>query len=355
MHLIQDLELLSPLLVEAGSRENLRVVVYLTDRLYRSYPRVRQTLQARGVTYCILPYAAVFFGFVGNLKGFNALITAAESNARAHRVAHVMVRQANRQGLRTYTLQHGFEQPGLTYFDESSKPDSFKIVSQKIFLWGEVGNLPKQVSQDIKSRCIAVGCPKPAIFRTQTPKPPEASCLISVFENLHWERYGASYRDQFIKDLIQTAQTFPEAVFWVRPHPNNRWLAAERKDHLKGLSNIQLADPKDPQWELVTTPDLIAVSDAVITTPSTVALDAARADRPTAVVGNDLDVENYKPLVILRAAEDWKNFIRGIGGAACRTYQERGREFVKKNIISGEAARRILDTILLEAACLNLN
>jgi hypothetical protein len=68
-------------------------------------------------------------------------------------------------------------------------------------------------------------------------------------------------------------------------------------------------DPTDSAWEPHTAPALIASVDVVLTTPSTVALDAARSGRPVAVLGYDLDLPLYGPLPIIRGLSDLDAFL----------------------------------------------
>jgi len=69
-----------------------------------------------------------------------------------------------------------------------------------------------------------------------------------------------------------------------------------------------MADPSDPFWEPFTAPSLIAAADLVITTPSTVALDAALARKPVAVVAYGMELPAFAPLPLLQSGADWIAF-----------------------------------------------
>jgi hypothetical protein len=81
---------------------------------------------------------------------------------------------------------------------------------------------------------------------------------------------------------------------------------------------------------------------AVITTPSTVALDAARYSLPVAVFAGDLDLSNYQPLPLLQALADWQAFVN-----SALDLEQRGRlkdastSFVARVLVDGDGAQRI--------------
>ena len=94
----------------------------------------------------------------------------------------------------------------------------------------------------------------------------------------------------------------------VKPHHAGRWLSLNRS-RLAENANILVIDPKDPEWQPFAAPALINAVDAVLTTPSTVALDAALAGKPVAVLGYSLDLPLYSPLAIIRSEVDWDDFL----------------------------------------------
>ena len=87
----------------------------------------------------------------------------------------------------------------------------------------------------------------------------------------------------------------------------------------KGCDEAIQCSPKPDMPELIHSKKaarfwaLLFNLDAVITTPSTVAVDAARAGRPVAVIGNDLLLPMYEPLPILREVDDWAYFLENLG------------------------------------------
>ncbi len=70
-----------------------------------------------------------------------------------------------------------------------------------------------------------------------------------------------------------------------------------------------IANPSDPTWEPYTAPSLLKLSDAVITTPSTVAIDACAAGLPVAVVAYDLNLPRYGLLPLILKENDYFEFL----------------------------------------------
>ncbi len=347
MHLIQDLDLVFPLLEKAKQRGNIETFVYVTDRLIKASPRVQKALESLPVGYKVISYARTLMGLGPSLDRFNALVTVSESNARPHWVAYQLAGRANRLGLKTYTLQHGLEQPGLTYFDEIYKPDRFRFRSQKIMLWGRLGSLHKNVPDSIRRRCVSVGWPKQTGALASLQKEAWGKTIILVSENLHRACYRDDFRKQFVDCILTVADQFQGITFIVKPHHNQRWITLHGADKFSGLKNVVLADSKDSRWEPYTASAIIGIADAVITTPSTVVLDAAVASCPVAVVNDGRqDLSRYEPLSRLKGAGEWTGFLGDVLNPGRRREQsDKAREFADRAVIQGDVCGRVMDLI----------
>ncbi|MEC4985053.1 MAG: glycosyltransferase [Oscillatoria sp. PMC 1068.18] len=352
MDLIQDLDLIRPFLLAAKNREDLSFKVCVTDWLVSKSPRVENTLRELGIEYSVPFRRGVKLGIQPQLHNVQALVTAAESTAGPHKAAHLLTKRANAAGIHTYTLQHGFENIGLTYFDEKDSAELIQFASEKILLWGDVSLLAPETLPETISRCVPVGCPKE--INPVTPEikiPGKRDYAIAIFENLHWHRYSEDYRESFLADLETTARRFPNTTFLVKPHHAGMWLTHRYKGHLPKADNIIIADPKLPQWEAYTAAALIKYVDAAITTPSTVAVDAARAGCPVSVVSYDLELENYAPLMRIQSTQDWFTFVNQIQNSQkIITARNQTQAFVERNLISGDATARILNLIAADIA-----
>ncbi|WP_162912951.1 glycosyltransferase family 4 protein [Rhodospirillaceae bacterium SYSU D60014] len=342
----QDLDLLLPIIAAARQRTDLVPTIAVPQGVLTESPRVYRALLEMQIVPRVVTEAEILNGALWVDQAYDALLTAAESDLPAHRLGHALTRHGRSRGVRTYTVQHGYENVGLTYFD-SVHDRTVSFASATIFTWQDLSRLETAVSPETLARCVAVGCPKP-IQPAATPLPIEATTgvTVAVFENLHWHRFSDLYRRQFIADLCATARALPEWRFLVKPHHAGRWLNHGRRRALSESRNILLIDPADPRWEAFTAPALIAHADAVISTPSTAILDAARVGLPAAVAGYDLNLPLYRPLPILREEADWLRFLRDSDRAQLLTL---GRSFVDKAVLPGDGAARILDRIIEDA------
>lgn len=330
LHRLLDKDILLPILKQAIKNPNIQVSLCVSGSFKQKCPEVMLDLKK----ICQIQSVNHFQGLLGltpHLSSVNTLITASESSACPHRLAFWVTKRANRLGIKTYTVQHGYENIGLTYFDEEYPPDRVSFASSTIFMWGNKEQLHPSVQEDIRNRCVPVGCPKEVLpvsaFKNSRPH------HIGVFENLHWSRYSSGYKERFIRFLSQAAKRLPEVTFWVKPHPDHYQKAIRRYPPLN--QNIKFVGPKTKNQPM----------DAVITTPSTVALDAARAGLPVAVVMEE-KIASYEPLTVLSREEDWVSFVRSIDQADKREELiQKSKQFTTRVLYPGNAVENILRCI----------
>jgi hypothetical protein len=87
---------------------------------------------------------------------------------------------------------------------------------------------------------------------------------------------------------------------------------------------------------------------AIITTPSTIALDASLAKTPVAVIrcGQTIPYyENYKPLPFLDETKDWQDFLYSILRDP-NSMDPIRKAFLDRVMLPGDAANRILDLVV---------
>lgn len=353
MNLPQDLDMLLPIAkrLKETAEEECGIDVAVSDKAWNQSPRIGRLLEAADIQPKIFSHEAVVAGLQPRLNNVKAVITASESTANAHKGPHTLTQRANKKGILTYTMQHGFDNVGVTYFDEEYPVGKIMFASRTFFTWGKTSELPAETPAETAAKCIAVGCPKfiaPALVKIdvaqQIPTHRADKPLLVVFENLHWSRYSDRYRQQFLQDLEQSAIANPDTTIIVKPHHTGLWLTKRYQGKIPAASNLIVADPKDPKWETFTAPALIQVASAVITTPSTVAIDAARSHCPVAVVAYDLDLPRYEPLPLLRDRQDWQAFTRTSGKTSLAPVEE----FLYERLLPGDAAGRIVDRVLAD-------
>jgi len=304
-----------------------------------------------GVPYKVLPDLFARLNSRVFSKEARMLLSISESNLNPHRFTYRLAKIANLAGLCTATVQHGFENIGLTYSDAEQNIRRIKFASNRIYTWAGPGSYHPEIPARTRIKCVPAGCPKPELAPVAEimKSLPGDRPLIGIFENLHWSRYSEQYRKFFIDSVSQLAQACPEVVFLIKPHGAGRWLTSRYQDKRPQAENLRIIDPADPAWMSVTAPQMLGGLAAVITTPSTVAIDALRQGLPVAVVRYDLELENYRPLPMLDNSDDWSAYVREIMDPNMRaSLVVRGRELLERVLIPGNAAQRIVDDL---AAC----
>ena len=333
----QDLDVLLPVLQALQQRGEVRLRIAVTDWLVSESPRVLNLLAALGLGHEVYPRESVRAGDQPPLGGVDGVLSAAETNAKAHKAGHATVKRGKQRGARSFTLQHGFENIGLTYQDHLHG-EWIRFAAETIFTWGPIEGLAPWATADTRAAVQPVGSPKtvPAPSRRLKLNQGHWPRTIGVFENLHWHRFSDPYRERVIADLEAAAAANPETLFLIKPHHAGRWMSRNR-GLIAETANLVVTDPTDSAWEPHTAPALIASVDAVLTTPSTVALDAARTGRPVAVLGYDLDLPLYAPLCVIRSGEDLQAFLDDEGD----DHLLRNEAFLSRARLPGRADHRI--------------
>jgi glycosyltransferase involved in cell wall biosynthesis len=345
LHLIQDLDIVLPVILEAQKR-SVAFEVWCGTALLNASSRTLSTLHGINVLPVAIAdsQAAVFPAIHSKTK---AMLCAAETNLPPHAFTRIITERANQAGLKTATLQHGFENVGLTYSDEIHHVQKINFASSTIYIWGPLDTLHPGVNLATRKKCVPVGCPK-EISQTSVDldhliAPNRA--VIGVFENLHWHRYDDAYRSFFLDGVHALASRFPETIFLIKPHNAGLWLTKRYKGNRPSAPNIIIADPVSSDWQKYTADQLMSRMTAVITSPSTVALDAARRGLPVAVVAHDMELSQYAPLPQISLAHDWVDFVLKLEHGARPDPQS--LDFVQRSVIAGHAASKILDDLIV--------
>ncbi len=343
-----DIDLLCNIYREATERPGIEAAFWARRKVLEEFPATRELLRERGLEIEFTVGHGNLKTAISRLMEVDALLNTVESSIAEHKVASRLVKIAKAAGVRTYTLQHAFENIGLTYIDPELG-NNINFAADRILTWGKPENLTGNPTPETISKCVGVGCPK---FNHETPaRIPEADTrqpMIAVFEGLHAKQFSPDYRKRFFHDLQEAANRFQEFTFMLKPHPSITKRAPEHAAALRSLSNITVLDPADPAnnttWP---TPKLLATALGVITTPSTIALDAALNNTPVAVTRYRMESPNYHryhPLPLLDNTNDWRNFLRDLRHNR-QELAEKTKSFQNQVIIPGDAASRILDIV----------
>ena len=347
----QDIDLYLDIYRAAATRSDIRVGFWATRRALEHFPVMPERLAEHGIEVGLVVDHRNLGRVEERLFGIDALLNTVESSYAAHKVPHRLVRIANACGVMTYTLQHGFENLGLTYLDDQ-QGSGVTFAARRVLSWGRVADLPGRLAADTRRKCVAVGCPKSFPEKPADKSPASGYPLVAVFEGLHAGRFDAVYRQQFFSDLSRMVDEFKTLRFVLKPHPG---IVARDSEHQRGLDRlaekIEVLDPARPEkCALFSTPELLALSRAVITTPSTIALDAALAGVPAAVVRNGQKIsyyELYRPLPLLDTVDDWRRFLAAAADNAPESIAVT-EAFHRRVMLPGNAAGRILDLVVAD-------
>jgi hypothetical protein len=305
--LVQDIEILRPLLLRAASPASpFDTVVAITERASKSPngPAFEQWLDALALSRFAVSSPLDVSVALGNSRSL--LLTASESTAAAHAFAHQCCRVAPLRALRV-TIQHGFECIGLRHHraHDLDFPSGVRFGSDVILAWDDPSALPDLHPSDA-GKCIAVGVVKASAERCALGEGTLASIRaearaaattprVLVAENLHSVRLRAPARHRRFLAFLEALRDHTAVDLTVRSHPAGRTL--ERRGDGAGFRFLEGALRAD---------DLVAF-ERFVSPPSTVLLDAVCAGVPTAVWSDGPDsgdVANYRGLAVVQEAAE---------------------------------------------------
>ncbi|MEM7327823.1 MAG: hypothetical protein AAF437_03725 [Pseudomonadota bacterium] len=243
------------------------------------------------------------------LEDATMLFCPSESSAAAHSSAHRLTSTANLYGVRTFTVQNGFEQAGITFQDPDVGVVHFE--ANTIFTWQSRSKSPLFISDAVRSKCVGVGRFTPQPFRSVKNLSEFGidHFDVAIFENLHWGRYDQAYRDAFIEWCSRIAADFPNYRFLLQPHPAGRWMERYRSGK-PSPENLTVTEYEGRATDFERTASILASVTRVISSPSTILVDAAEAGCAVAVAAHGVvEGADYSPILSLRSYEDWKEFL----------------------------------------------
>lgn len=343
----QDLDLALPFIKGLNARNN-NIITLCSAASLLSTPRIINKLRENHIRFGIISDKLRNNTAILNGKE-KALVTFSESNANPHRLQHDLTRLANKLHIKTATIQHGFEHIGLSYTDNQFPIEEVEFCSDYIMIWGEKHTLHADIKKTTQQKCVPVGYLKSkstvgylknrALFAHRQKR-------IGVFENLHWSRYNEGFRKHWIHCLHTVIRQYPHIHFIIKPHHQGKWLTHRSNLHYHFPNSVTIIDPSQPEWINHTAPELFPYLDAVISTPSTVVLDAAYHELPTAVFAYQLTLRKYLPLPHLESQADWSDFISNVLDPLRKQYfHSLSNTFIRQNISLGEPIPKILSIL----------
>lgn len=326
--LVQDIDVILPVLVALRDSRVVTLKIILSSWLDRESPRTAALLAAHGLSFRTERRARLVDGIAPGLRGISAVLTASESSHPAHRAGHALAARAKALGLKTYTLQHGLENIGLCGVDM----DAARFASDVVFCWFSQSQTPVGLAGETRGKLDHVGRPAPSGGWSTLASP---AFDLAIYENLHWERYAEADRDRFLAGLRAVVETLPELRVVVRPHPAGGW--GERIRHeFAQFCGLTVQGGAEARQSLLNTAQSPATAARVITTPSTVALDAALAGRAVALAVGGGSI--YTPLQVLEGPEDWLAFAQSDNAMAAEL-----NDFKRRVVVEDGAVDRIVE------------
>ena len=340
-----DVELLVELYNKAQERKDLNLSFWVVDKCAKRHPKILSELNEKNI---YVEMTVSFFQLIKVLNKFmwsDAFLSTVESTTARHKLPYVLTVLANAVGLSTYTMQHGFENVGLTYCDEIHGPE-VKFSAKTVFTWGPTEELPAWVEKETRDKAVAVGCPKKLVFAENNPLASRGERpIIGIFDNLHWHRYDEKYTATFLNHLEEIARQRKEFRFVLKSHPDSiRNRNRELTVRLRNMENVDIADFIEDAEPTLTTPWLLSHALGAITTPSTIALDGALSSLPIAVTRYGLDLNYYTPLYLLDQLEDWHTFLNQLTEESEYCHLKlNGERFLNRVLVSGDPVTKILN------------
>ncbi|NJS16305.1 MAG: hypothetical protein HC787_03790 [Nostocaceae cyanobacterium CSU_2_110] len=96
MHLMQDLDIVLPIIEKLKKRDDLELKVCIIDNLLNKSPRISNALRNLGVKFSKVSRLGVLTNLEPSLIGVKAVITASESTANPHKAARALTQRANK-------------------------------------------------------------------------------------------------------------------------------------------------------------------------------------------------------------------------------------------------------------------
>lgn len=327
-----EVEAILPVILRAQMRGDLVFTPFLSPAFVQGRPHMAERL-SRSHGAILLPSPSIDDV---PMADFDLALAPVVSNHPRHALAQRFIRRARVARLVTATMQHGLDNVGISRSHDIGNQTPYVIEADLVCVWFPENHIPAQCSPALRPRLAHTGRAVPDVAHGRH----EDGVSIGVFENLHWNLYDDGFRKAFQSNLRQTAAAFPDVRFVVKPHPGGRWLP--RFGEGGWPSNIQMFDPEDDvvRYDAF---DVIRRLSAVITTPSTVALDAAWLDRPVALIPTE-GADLYKGLDLLDGWEGWRAFVEQV---ATGRFDRRGQNaFLTRSVRAGDGASAVCDALV---------
>jgi hypothetical protein len=326
MNLVQDVNILRPLVFMAARDFDFRVVILVSPKLserdlFGTWGRELEVLRDK-VDAELLTYDGDFEAF-RSLKGRGVIFAGSESSLLGHSATHAVLRYAPPGFLRV-TLQHGFECVGFRHSPAHDRAHGHSVSfgADIVCAW-QPAALQPSMPRSQRAKVVVTG-PTAVLQQFAEPFERDPNTPGIVCENLHSVRLNATseLKSEFVEAFAEFCRLHARARQDVvlRPHPGGQYVL-KNKVILPPNARINNA----PMYRVDLRPFAYGIS-----APSSVLIDMLLADIPTAVWRDQdgaVSTDNYAGLASVSTPEEWFEFSRQ-ATANPKPFIERQRKFL---------------------------
>ena len=316
LDLIQDFEVLLPLVHKAILDRIERITIVISKRVWKSHNFVSVTsiLEYLGANIVLVSSVYEAVNIIKPPRGASGLlITASESSAPGHSFCHSLCKLVG-HNIRKITIQHGYECVGLRHHKEHDLqfPKGVRFASDFIFSWSNIDLLSNIHPLEVH-KVISVGVVKSfacsaerTISQTSFDESEKRrlSCPeVLIAENLHSVRFREPSRFQGFLAFIRESNSMngKECNLRIRSHPGKR--------------KLQTLDLEDEflYEEGALTATTVQQFDMVCSPPSTIVLDSVLSGVPVCIWSHEnnlADTKNYDSIAKVFKSTEMFDLIR---------------------------------------------
>ncbi|WP_308918244.1 hypothetical protein [Jannaschia sp. LMIT008] len=284
-----DVETLLPILQRVAERGALDVDAHLYGKLLRKEPRLAKATTHPALRLRLSSKLRMRFLWHRDATRADGIVSIADpvlDRSPTRRRSNAL----SRGGHAVAFVQHGVLQTAVNHLPDMPPP---AFAAERLLLWDRPG--PPLDPTD--PRCVTIGFPKRPLLDPVTPPPALAAwrashrTAILVCHSFRWpgKRFADDAVPAFFTMLEEVARAAPEIGLILRGHRVKREAVSDALEVALVQRYPNVLRCGTGAAAILTGPidDAIAVCDAVVGPISTVLLDAAYRNRPTAAFDDD--------------------------------------------------------------------
>jgi len=283
-----------PLMIRLHKRGKVDVKIIINHRLIKIDPRIKQILEASGVTYVVKSLLQIEIFSWLQIARSDFILTHSDPIAYGgkFRPRDTFIKRLKKN---VVFIQHGMVQQGLQTKGELR--DVWDYYSQTLLIWADLPNTATEfLAPDVADRLHVTGITKTNLLGTW-PNQDRLAAELSKFSRrvlichnfgFEAERYSDHMFEKALRVWAAAAQSRPDIAFILRSHRGKRRNNIEQKIAKVCIDcpNIIRSERHHGIMAMATINDVMALADCVISHPSTTILDAVYEGKPVAVMNS---------------------------------------------------------------------